>query len=76
MAQITIYLDDELLQQIKKTAKSAKLSQSQWITDLIRQQLSHSWPDDIKQLAGSWQEFPSAEEIRASQGTDIERECF
>lgn len=37
MAKITIYLDDELIQQVKQSAAEAKVSQGQWIADLIRQ---------------------------------------
>ncbi len=31
------------------------------------------WPASVVALAGAWRDFPSAEEIRESQGTDSER---
>lgn len=74
MAQITIYLDDELTQQVKQSAAEAKVSQSQWIADLIRQHCHTDWPLAVREMAGSWQVFPEQEEIRAEQGKDTPRE--
>ncbi|WP_019675113.1 CopG family transcriptional regulator [Arsukibacterium perlucidum] len=74
MAQITIYLDDELIQQVKQSAAQAKVSQSQWIADLIRQNFHNDWPLAVREMAGSWQVFPQQAEIRVEQGKDIPRE--
>lgn len=74
MAQITIYLDDELIQQVKQSAAEANISQSQWIADLIRQHCHHAWPQVVREMAGSWQTFPEQDALRGAQGEDIPRE--
>lgn len=74
MAQITIYLDDELIQQVKQSAAEANVSQSQWIADLIRQHCHNDWPQVVREMAGSWQAFPEQDELRMAQGEDIPRE--
>ncbi len=74
MAQITIYLDDELIRQVKQSAAEAKVSQSQWIADLIRQHCHNDWPQAVREMAGTWQVFPQQDELRAEQGEDTPRE--
>ncbi|MCP5097307.1 MAG: CopG family transcriptional regulator [Chloroflexi bacterium] len=76
MAQITIYLDKELEEQMRAYAKSLHISQSKWIAGLIREKLQSEWPASIHELAGAWKTFPSAEDIRAELGQDVEREQF
>ena len=76
MAQVTIYLDKELEEKMRKLAKSMNISQSKWIAGLIREKLQTEWPLAIQELAGAWNEFPTAEEIRAEMGQDVEREQF
>ncbi|MEZ5477756.1 MAG: hypothetical protein R3E95_09820 [Thiolinea sp.] len=71
MGQMTIYLDDELIQRVKQTANAANLSQSQWIARLIRERTRSSWPENIRELAGSWQDFPEAEVLRTHLGIGI-----
>ena len=50
------------------------ISKSKWISEIIQEKTSRTWPENIKKLAGSWTDFPIAEEIRTGTGTDIERE--
>lgn len=74
MAQITIYLDDDSLAQVKAAANARKISQSQWIADAIRLRMNREWPDSVRALAGAWPDFPNPEEIRESSGADVTRE--
>lgn len=76
MAQITLYLDDETAARLRDMAKSAGVSLSQWVSDLIRQRIDAQWPDSVRELIGTWDDFPLAEEIRKSEGADAERERF
>jgi hypothetical protein len=76
MAQITIYMDEETLTQLKAATKAAGQSQSQWIAEAVRLRMRKEWPAAIRALAGAWPDFPSAEEIRALQGTDAPRESI
>ncbi len=74
MAQITIYIDDEVLALVKAATKAAGISQSQWIAEAVRLRVKKEWPASIHKIAGAWPDFPTAEEIRESQGPDSSRE--
>lgn len=76
MAQITIYLDDELEKLVKAAARSANKSQSRWIAEILRQRLVTEWPAHIVELAGAWEDFPTPEQIRESIGKDVERKTI
>lgn len=74
MSQVTIYLDDETDQRMRKAARQAGLSRSQWLARLIREKTRNEWPDEVREAAGSWSDFPGAEELRGSLGADLPRE--
>lgn len=74
MAQVTIYIDDELETKMRMAAKEENLSQSKWVTRIIREKLQNEWPVRVISLAGAWLDIPEAEEIRASLGNDSQRE--
>ena len=75
MGQVTIYLDNETENKLKKAAKSSHLSVSKWIAGIIEEKITTEWPQDIIKLAGSWKDdFPTIEEIRSSAGHDFPRE--
>jgi hypothetical protein len=75
MGQVTIYLDDEMTVRMRASAKAAGLSMSAWLAGLIRERMRTSWPEDVCALRGAWSDdFPGAEEIRASEGVDVPRE--
>ena len=48
-----------------------KLSKSKWIADLIKEKATDEWPESVRKLAGTWKDFPLAEEIRKTTGKDI-----
>ncbi len=74
MGQVTIYLEDEIEKKMVAAAKSAHLSKSKWIARLIQEKVANEWPQSVVELAGSWKDFPSIEDIRASEGKDANRE--
>lgn len=75
MGQVTIYLDNETENKLKKAAKSSQLSVSKWVAGVIKEKIMTEWPQDVVELAGSWKEdFPSIEEIRSNVGHDNPRE--
>jgi len=75
MAQVTIYMDDDTASQMRVAAKAAGLSMSAWLSRLVRERTSGSWPAAVAALAGAWSDdFPSAEALRASHGVDLQRE--
>ncbi len=76
MGQVTIYLEDEVENRMKAAAKSAHLSKSKWIAKLIHEKVANEWPRSVVDFAGSWEDFPSIEDIRKNSGIDTEREKF
>ncbi|HKH45980.1 MAG TPA: CopG family transcriptional regulator [Thermoanaerobaculia bacterium] len=78
MAQVTLYLDTETESKMKAAARSAGVSQSRWVADLIREKTATQWPESLVKLAGTWSDddFPSLEEIREGIGEDAPRETF
>jgi hypothetical protein len=74
MGQVTLYLDTETETRMKSAAKAAKVSQSRWVAQLIREKTASVWPKSVVRLVGAWPDFPTAEEIRAGLGDDVRRE--
>ena len=67
MAQITLYIDDALQARLLESSARLKVSQSQFVADLIRQAVASHWPDEFLALAGSISDFPTADGLRAGQ---------
>jgi len=76
MAQVTIYIPNDLEVQIKAMAGSLNISISKFISTILEQKVQNEWSSSSRKLAGIWDDFPTLEEIRANQGTDAEREIF
>ena len=76
MAQVTIYMDNDLEKKVKEVASSLNLSISKFISNLLEKNIQNEWNEDIKRLSGAWGDFPTLEEIRESQASDIKREKF
>ena len=74
MGQVTIYLEDEVERKMVAAANSAQLSKSKWISRVIQDKVVNEWPHSVSELAGSWQDFPSIEDIRSGNGDDSSRE--
>jgi hypothetical protein len=74
MGQVTIYLEKQIEQKMRNQAKIENRSLSQWISSLIKDKVNDEWPDQIAELAGQWDDFPSLDELRADQGEDTSRE--
>jgi hypothetical protein len=73
VGQVTLYLDDETEERMRRAAAEAGLSPSRWMAELIRQRTAIrqpadlEWPESVKRLAGAWLDFPTAEEIRGDE---------
>ncbi|MDT8398492.1 MAG: hypothetical protein RQ899_07755 [Pseudomonadales bacterium] len=74
MGQVTIYLDDDIERKMNEAVKSAHISKSKWIARLVQEKVANEWPPSIVEMAGSWDDFPSLEEIRQSHVVDVHRE--
>ena len=63
MAQLAVYIDDNLSKRLDKAAKSSGKSKSKWIADAIEKSLDDQWPQGFFNLAGSWKDDEDPEEI-------------
>ncbi len=70
MGQVTIYLDDDTEKKLNSIVKAKGTPKSRWIAELIKEKTLSVWPEKIVELAGTWSDLPTAEEIRNSMGTD------
>ena len=51
MAQVTIYLEDELAEKARQHARSAERSLSSWIAELVqRETVAREWPQGFVHL--------------------------
>lgn len=75
MAQVTIYMDNNLEQKIKELSINSGVSISKFISNILEKNLNSKWSDEIKSLSGSWSDFPKLEELRDTK-EDIKREEF
>lgn len=73
MAQVTIYMDDNLEQKVKELAKTSNSSMSKFIANILEKKINTEWNQDIKELNGSWEDFPAIDDIRGT-ASDIKRE--
>ena len=76
MGQVTIYLDSETEKKMSTIVKKSGISKSKWISDLIKQKITTTWPENIVKLAGAWTDLPTAEEIRKTMAEDADRESI
>ena len=76
MAQITIYLPDDLEKQARKAAKAQRKPVSRWIADQLVQTLDNRWPKGVLDAAGALSDFPDLRTIRKGYGRDVTRESL
>ncbi|MBW1842227.1 MAG: CopG family transcriptional regulator [Deltaproteobacteria bacterium] len=76
MGQVTIYLDPETENKMLNMIEKSGISKSKWIAELIREKTANAWPENVKKLAGAWEDLPMAEEIRKDMANDAERESI
>ena len=76
MAQITIYIPNDLEKKIKEKSKELNISISKFITSLLEQKIQNSWSSKTKSLAGAWDDFIDAKDLRDVKAKDIKREEF
>lgn len=75
MAQVTIYMDNNLEEKVKKLAKSTGTSISKFISNILEQKVKTSWDDSVRELSGSWRDDTAFnEDIKSYKTTDVKRE--
>ena len=73
MGQVTIYLDDDTQEKARAAAQSQGVSLSKWVAERIRHGALSEWPVHVRELAGTWSDMLSAEELRKPRGRDVKR---
>ena len=53
MAQLAIYINDQLAERLDKAAKASGKSKSKWVAEAISQSLQDQWPDGFLDYAQS-----------------------
>jgi hypothetical protein len=76
MAQVTLYLDEETADRVKKAARKAGLSRSRWLAELVREKTRTEWPQAVRELAGAWSDLELAPGLRRGTGRDSRRSRF
>ena len=65
MAQIAIYIDDQLAKRLDSAVTASGKSKSKWVAQAIKRSLTDQWPEGFFELAGSWQDDVGPDEIIA-----------
>jgi predicted DNA-binding protein len=63
MAQMAIYIDNQLAERLEKAVKASGKSKSKWVAEAIRRSLQDEWPEGFFELAGKWEDDVGPEEI-------------
>jgi len=74
MGQISLYLDDRTQNLLRKAARESGVSQSKWVSELVRARLSREWSPGVRRLAGAWSDALETEDLRAGLPPDLPRE--
>ncbi|MFO8155449.1 MAG: CopG family transcriptional regulator [Pseudomonadota bacterium] len=64
MGQVTIYLDAEYEQRLKRAAQAANIPVSRYVARLVEENTRNEWPPSVRELAGQWGDFPCPESLR------------
>lgn len=63
MPQLSLYLPDKLMEQLKLRADREDASLSSFVTRLLERELEAAWPDAVTNLAGAWPDFPTRKDL-------------
>ena len=63
MAQLAIYIDDELAARLEAVAKKRGVSRSRLVSDVLREQLADELPDSFFNVLGTWEDERKTKEI-------------
>ncbi len=53
MAQLAIYIDDQLAKRLDRAVKASGKSKSKWVAEAIKHSLQDQWPDGFFDFAGN-----------------------
>jgi hypothetical protein len=76
LAQVTLYLDEDTAERLRKAAKQAGLSRSPWLAMLVREKTATEWPPAVRDLAGASATSKLRRACAAGPCRDVRRERF
>jgi len=56
MAQLALYVEDDLMKRLDRAAKEAGLSRSRFVAQVLSQQLDERLPESFFEVLGSWED--------------------
>jgi hypothetical protein len=74
VAQITIYLPDEIEGRARKAAEREATSLGKWIAKQVSEKVEGAWPPEVLAALGSFPDFPEQADLRSGYGADAFRE--
>ena len=74
MAQVTIYLTDEIEEQARKAAELRGSSLGRWIAEQVAEKVKNTWPPEVLAAIGAFPDFAEGAELRGGYGEDSARE--
>lgn len=63
MAQLAIYLEEGVARDLKKVSRKSGLSRSEWVSRVIRKELSGRIPEEFFNVLGTWEDDRPPEKI-------------
>ena|GEM_PF-206593 len=76
MPQLSIYLDDNTLTQVRESAKNSNISVSKLITNALGKYMSNQWPEGFDALFGSVSDDTFQRQPNIRFASDSKRETF
>jgi len=76
MPQLSIYLDDNTLAQVRESAKKSDISVSKLITNALGEYMSNQWPDGFDTLFGSISDDTFQRHPGIQFTSDLKRKSF
>jgi hypothetical protein len=76
MPQLSVYLDDNMIAQIKENAKTHNISVSKFITNAVDHYMSNQWPEGFEILFGSVSDDAFERPADVSFSFDAKRETL
>ncbi len=73
IAQLAIYIEDQLAERLDKAAKASGKSKSKWVAEAIKRSLQDRWPEGFFDLAGSWEDDLGPDEIMRKIRSGMEK---
>lgn len=74
MAQLTIYLDTQIIKKIEEAAREENLSVSKWVRQKLEYALNKEWPNSYFSLFGSLKDSDLKEAEEIDFTNDVQRE--